>query len=76
MFELLSVPAINRIFYSFKRSKAFESFKITNLVLSILVSFKRPYRYSENVELENCRTYNFRKFYVKFVLIFVYPDIF
>ena len=52
MFELLSVPAINRIFYSFKRSKAFESFKITNLVLSILVSFKRPYRYSENVELE------------------------
>ena len=73
MFQLLSVPAINRIFYLFKRSEAFESANITNLVLSILVSLKRPYRYSQNVELENCWTYNVLKFYVQFLLSFVYP---
>ena len=68
-------PAINRIFYLFKRVEAFESTNITNLVLSILVSFKRPYRYSQNVELENCRMYSFLKFYIQFLLSFVYPYI-
>ena len=63
---MLSVAAINRIFYSFKRSEAFESANITNQVLSILVSLKRPCSYSQNVELENCRTYNFLKFTVNF----------
>ena len=70
---MLSAAAINRIFYLLKRSEAFESANITNLVLSILVSLKRPYRYSQNVELENCWTYNFLKFYVQFLLSFVYP---
>ena len=75
VFQLLSVSAISRIFYLLKRSKAFESFNITNLVLSIIVSLKRPYRYSQNVELGNCQTYNFLKFYVQFLLSFVYPHI-
>ena len=70
---MLSAAAINRIFYLLKRSEAFESANITNLVLSILVSLKRPYRYSQNVELENCWTYNVLKFYVQFLLSFVYP---
>ena len=74
-FQLLGVPAISRIFYLFKRSEAIESANVTNVVPSILVSLERPYRYLENVELENCRTYNFRKFYVQFLLSFVYPYI-
>ena len=75
MFQLLGVPAINRIFYSFKRSEAFESVNITHLVLSILVILKRPYRYSQILELENCPTYNFVKFFIQFLLRFVYPYI-
>ena len=75
MLQLLSVPAINRIFHLFKRCEAFESDNITNLVLSILLSFKKPYRYSQIVELENSRTYNFLLFYVEFLLSFVYPYI-
>ena len=75
MLHLLSVPAINRIFHLFKRCEAFESANITNLVLSILLSFKKPYRYSQIVELENSRTYNFLSFYVEFLLSFVYPYI-
>ena len=43
--QKLSVPAVNRIFYLFKRSEAFESANITNLVLSMLLSLKRPYKY-------------------------------
>ena len=74
-FQLLGVPAISRIFYLFKRSEAIESANVTNVVPSILVSLERPYRYLENVELENCRTYNFRKFYVQFLWSFVYPYI-
>ena len=79
MFQLLSVSAvkcsaINRIFYFLKRLEVFESANITNLVLSILVSLKRPYRYPHNVELENCRIYNFLKFYVQFLLSFIYPE--
>ena len=79
MFQLLSVSAvkcsaINRIFYFLKRLEVFESANITNLVLSILVSLKRPNRYSQNVELENCRTYNFLPFYVQFLLSFIYPQ--
>ena len=69
----MSVPSINRIFYLFERSEDFESANITNLVLSILVILKRPYRYSQNVELENCWTYNILKFYVQLLLSFVYP---
>ena len=79
MFQLLSVSAakcsaINRIFYLLKRLEVFECANITNLVLSILVSLKRPYRYPHNVELENCRIYNFLKFYVQFLLSFIYPE--
>ena len=79
MFELLSVSAvkcsaINRIFYFLKRLEVFESANITNLVLSILVSLKRPNRYLQNEELENCRTYNFLPFYVQFLLSFIYPQ--
>ena len=79
MFQLLSVStvkcsAINRIFYFLKRLEVFESANITNLVLSILVSLKRPNRYSQNEELENCRTYNFLPFYVQFLLSFIYPQ--
>ena len=72
---MLSVPAINRIFYLFKRSEAFESANITNLVLSILVSLKRPYRYSQNFRAWKLSNYNFLKFYVQFLLSFVYPYI-
>ena len=75
MFQLLSIPAINSIFSLFKRSKAFESANLTNLVLSILVSLKRPYRYSKIAELENYRRYHFLKFFVQFLLSFVYPYI-
>ena len=79
MFQLLSVSAvkcsaINRIFYFLKRLEVFESANITNLVLSILVSLKRPNRYLQNEELENCRTYNFLPFYVQFLLSFIYPQ--
>ena len=73
--QKLSVRAINRIFYLFKCSEAFESANITNLVLSILVSLKRPYRYLKIVELENYPTYHFPKFCAQFVLSFVYPYI-
>ena len=59
---------MNRIAYLFKRFEAFESASITSLVLSILVKLKKPCRYSQIVELENCRTYNFLKFYVRFFL--------
>ena len=38
-----------QIFYLFKRSKAFASADITNLVLRILHSLKRPYRYLQIV---------------------------
>ena len=75
MFELLSVPAIDKIFYLLKRSEAFASANITSLVLSILHSLKRPYKYLQTVEFENCQTYNFLKFYVRFLPSFVYPNI-
>ena len=73
--QKLSVRAINRIFYLFKCSEAFESANITNLVLSILVSLKRPYRYSQNFRAWKLSNYNFLKFYVQFLLSFVYPYI-
>ena len=38
VWAIKSVLAIDRIFYLFKRSEAFESTNITNLVLSILLS--------------------------------------
>ena len=44
MFQLLSVPAINRNFYLFKRTEVFESVNITNLVLSKLLSLERVSR--------------------------------
>ena len=75
MFQLLCVLAINRIFYLFKRSRAFESANIITLVVSILVSLKRPYKYSRIGELENSPTYNFLKYYVQLLLSFVYPYI-
>ena len=68
MLQLLSFPAakcssaINRIFYLSERSQPSESANITSLVLSILLSLKRPYRYLQIVELENCWTCNFLKF--------------
>ena len=74
MFQLFSVPAINRIFYLFKHSEAFESAKNNNKsALSIFVSPKRTYRYSQIVDLENREVYNFLKFYVELLLSFVYP---
>ena len=73
--QKLSVRAINRIFYLFKCSEAFESANIINLVLSILVSLKRPYRYSQNFRAWKLSNYNFLKFYVQFLLSFVYPYI-
>ena len=69
VFQLLRPPAIDIIFYLFKRCKAFESANVTNLILTI------PYRCSQVVELESCWTYNFLKIYVQFLLIFVYPYI-
>ena len=69
VFQLLRPRAIDIIFYLFKRCKAFESANVTNLILSI------PYRYSQVAELESCWTYNFLKFYVQFLLSFVYPYI-
>ena len=75
MFQLLSIPAINSIFSLFKRSKPFESANLTNLVLSILVILKRPYRYSKIAELENYRRYHFLKFFVQFLLSFICPYI-
>ena len=62
MLQLSSVPAINRIFYLFKRSKAFDSANMTNILRSIIVSLKIPNRYLQNVELENCWTNNYLKF--------------
>ena len=38
VWAIKSVLAIDRIFYLFKRSEAFESTNITNLVLTILLS--------------------------------------
>ena len=69
--QLSSVPAVDKFFYLFKRSEASASANITNPVLSILVRLKRPYRYSQIAELENCQTYNFLRFYVQFLLSFV-----
>ena len=76
MFQLLTLPAIDRIFYLFKPSEAFESAYITNLALGILFFIvKRPYMYLQFIELENCRMYNFLKLYIQFLLSFVYPYI-
>ena len=73
MFQLLRVPDIDRIFYFFKRSEAFEIANITNLHTFLI--FKRPYNYLQIVDLETCPTYNLLKFYVQFLLSFVYPYI-
>ena len=73
VFQLLGVPAVDIIFYSFKRSEALESANITNLALSILLSLKRSYKYLQIVELENCWTYNFLMFYIQFLLNSVCP---
>ena len=73
MFQLWSVPIINRIFHLFKRTEAFKQANITNLVLSIHVSLKWPIQV-----FAKCRTwklYIFLKFYVQLLLSFVYPYI-
>ena len=73
--EPKNVPAINRIFYLFKRSEASASANITNLLLSILVYLSRLNKHLQIVELEHYRAYNLLKFHVQFLLSFVYPYI-